>query len=418
MKITIIGAGSPYTPELIAKLAEEQNELPVDEICLNDIDERRLDIMRGFCSRYAARLGLRSTISSSSDRKKALENADFINTQIRVGGNKSRIQDEKIPLSHGLIGQETTGPGGFAKALRTIPAILDIARDVESICPDAWMINYTNPTGIVAEAVSKYSKAKFVGLCAGGFNARQHTASALNVRGDAVRYDMAGLNHLSFAYNITVNGRPVTDAEFELIAARAGKDKELYVMLMAIPIAGYLNYYYHTESSLKHLSESPSTRGEQVLGIESELFDDFADLNRDTRPASLDRRGGGGYSDCAISSVKAIRNNTDTWIVANVPNNGAVRFLPDDAVVEVPCVANAAGFRPIVQPPPPKAVWGLIAAVKNYEQLAVEAAYTGSRELALLALVAHPLVRDYDKARALLPDLLEGSKEYLPQFYK
>ena len=415
MKITIIGAGSVYTPELIGKLSFEERELPLDEICLMDIDERKLDIMHGFCTRYGARLGLRARITKTADRKAALDKADFINTQIRVGGNSARVKDEKIPLSHGLIGQETTGAGGFAKGLRTIPAMLDIARDVEKICPDAWIINYTNPTGLVAEAVIKYSEARIAGLCAGGFNAQWVTAEALGVPAESVRYDLVGLNHLSFAYNITVDGRPVNDREFAKIAEAAG-DKRLYTMLGAIPI-GYLRYYLHTADMLKSMLASGKTRGEQVLEMEAGLYEDFADPNRDTRPESLDKRGGGGYSDCAVSAIKAIYLNRDTWSVANIANAGAVKFLPDDAVVETPCIVNANGFRPIVSSPPPKAVWGLISAVKNYEQLAVEAAVTGSRELALMALVAHPLVRDYDVASALLPDLLEGNREYLPRFF-
>ena len=417
MKITIIGAGSPYTPEMIFKLAEEQAELPTEEICLMDIDENKLDIMHGFCCRYAARLGLKAKIGKTTDRKRALDGADFVNTQIRVGGNRSRVKDEKIPLSHGLIGQETTGAGGFAKGLRTIPAMLEIAYDVERICPDAWIINYTNPTGLVAEAVNKYTNARIAGLCAGGYNAQSMASAALGVPADTIRYDLVGLNHLSFAYNITVNGRLVTNLEFEKIAAHAGGDnKYFYIMLGAIPI-GYLGYYYHTGSILNNLKSMPKTRGEQVLELETELFSDFSNPDCDTRPDSLDKRGGGGYSECAVSAIKAIHLNIDTWGVANVSNRGAVKFLPDDAVIETACLVNASGFRPLVTCSPPKTVWGLISAVKNYEQLAVEAAVTGSRDLALLALVAHPLVRDYDVATALLPELLEGSREFLPNFF-
>ena len=417
MKISIIGAGSPYTPEMIGKLAQEQNELPVDEICLMDIDQDRLDIMYDFCLRYGKHLGLNASITKTVDRKQALINADFVNTQIRVGGNKCRVLDEKIPLSHGLIGQETTGAGGFTKCLRTIPAMLEIARDVEIICPDAWIVNYANPTGLVTEAVFKYTTAKIAGLCAGGFHAQTCTASALNVPVESVRYDLIGLNHLNFAYNITVAGKSVTDDEFAIIAeASSGADKDLYIMLGAISI-GYLSYYFHTASMVKKMSEAPKTRGEQVMELEIDVFKDFADPGCNTRPESLNKRGGGGYSDCTVAVIKAIYLNRDTWTVANVPNRGAVKFLPDDTVIETPCLVNASGFHPLAQPSPPKAVWGLISAVKNYEQLAVEAAVTGSRETALLALIAHPLVGDYDIAQKLLPDLLEQNKIYLPQFF-
>ena len=417
MKITIIGAGSPYTPELIGKLAEEQQDMPVREICLMDIDERKLDIMHGYCCRFGKRSGLRAVITKTADRRRALDGADFVNPQIRVGGNRARINDEKIPLARKLIGQETTGAGGFAKGLRTIPVMLDIARDVLQLCPDAWIVNYTNPTGLVAEAVTKHTKAKIAGLCAGGFNGRWVTTKALGVQPEQVRYDLFGLNHLSFAYNITVDGKPLTDEQFEKVAGAAGEPgKEIIMLLGAVPIS-YLQYYYHTDAKVKQLSEAPQTRGEQVLAMEEELFAAFSDPKCDTRPAVLDKRGGGGYAEVAVSSIKAIHQNRDTWLPANIPNRGTVRFLPDDAVIETMCMVNAAGYHPLVSSPPPHAVRGLVCAVKNYEQLAAEAAVTGCRETALLALTAHPLVRDYDTAAALLPELLEANKEYLPQFF-
>jgi 6-phospho-beta-glucosidase len=316
-----------------------------------------------------------------------------------------------------LIGQETTGAGGFAKGLRTIPVMLDIAHDMEQLCPDAWMVNYTNPTGIIAEAVLKHSKAKIAGLCAGGFNARWVTAKALGVQQEHVRYDLFGLNHLSFAYNITVNGKPLTEEQFKKVAESAGEPgKEIITLLGAVPI-GYLQYYYHTTAKVQALSQSPQSRGEQVLAMEDELFAAFADPNCDIRPAVLDKRGGGGYAEVAVSSIKAIHHNREAWLPANVSNNGTVRFLPDDAVIETMCAVNASGFHPLISSPPPTSVWGLVSAVKNYEQLAVEAAITGSRDTALLALMAHPLVRDYDIASALFPELLEANREYLPQFF-
>ena len=415
MKITIIGAGSPYTPELVGKLAEEQDALPVREICLFDIDERKLGIMHGYCSRVAKRLGIRAEITQTTDRSRALDGADFVNPQIRVGGNRARVNDEKIPLARGLIGQETTGAGGFAKALRTIPVMLEIARDMERLCPDAWMVNYTNPTGLVAEALTKHSKANVAGLCSGGFNARGATSQALGVEPKRVRYDLFGLNHLSFAHNITVDGKPITDEEFAKVTAVPGGGGETSLLIRAIPI-GYLDYYFHTAARVRQLSDAPQTRGEQVLAMEDELYNAFADPACDTRPAVLDKRGGGGYAEVAISSIKAIHLNQDTWLPANVPNRGAVRFLPDDAVIETMCLVNASGFHPLVSAPLPRAVRGLVAAVKNYEQLAVEAAVFGCRDTALLALMAHPLVRDYDIAAELLPALLEANKEFLPQF--
>lgn len=417
MKICVIGAGSPYTAEIIETLSFMRNELPISEIMLMDINETRLDIMHGFCLRSAKNLGYDVKLTKTTDRKKAIEGATFVNTQIRVGGNAARVQDEHIPLSMGLVGQETTGAGGFTKALRTIPVMLDIARDVEKIAPKAWIINYTNPTGIVAEAVNTYTNVKIAGLCAGGMFAQGWTAQALGVKPESVRYDFAGLNHMNFSYNITIDGRSLTKEEFEKVAECIGSvDRELIIKIGALP-SPYLQYYYHTARKVQSMNAAPYTRGEEVIELEKEIYRDLANTDICTKPQSLKKRGGGGYSEIATKVMNAIYNNTDTWVVANVPNRGVLKFLPDNAVIETPCIVNAAGITPIILKAPPKTVWGLIAAVKNYEQLTVEAAVTGCRDTAVLALTAHPLVNDYDKAKELLPRLLDANKQYLPQFY-
>jgi len=299
------------------------------------------------------------------------------------------VLDEKIPLKYGLIGQETTGPGGMMKALRTIPVMLDIARDVQRINPEAWIVNYTNPTGLVAEAVNKHTEARIAGLCSGGLMPRDIAAGALDVPAESVRYDYVGLNHLNFAFNFSVDGRRVTDEEFARIVDSAtwggALNATLLKTLRLIPIP-YLQYYYHTSKKTRELKEQEHTRGEQVQMLEAEAFRDYADPAKDTKPEALARRGGGGYSEVALSVMKAIYTNRERIVIVNVP--------------EVP-----------------RAVWGLIAAVKNYEQLAVEAAVTGSRETALLALMAHPLVQDYEIAVPLLDELLEANRQYLPQFF-
>lgn len=417
LKITIIGAGSSYTPELIEELSRRQEDLPVKVIALMDIDEERLGIMHGFCRRFARHLGYDAEFIATTDRRAAIEGADFIDAQIRVGGNTARVNDEKIPLKYGLIGQETTGAGGFAKALRTIPAMLDIAREVERYSPNAWIVNYTNPTGLVTEAVTKYTGAKVAGLCSGGLAPQGWAAEALGVPRAGVRYDYAGLNHLNFAFNITIDGRPLTGEEFDRLAAvNHAVDAELIKKLRALP-SGYLHYFYHTSQKVKQLREAPQTRGEVVLDLEKEVFSAYADPGQETKPAALAKRGGGGYSEVAIGLMDAIHNDRDKWMVINTPNRGAIRMLPDDAVVEIGCLVNRAGIRPLALASIPPAVWGLIAAVKNYEQLAVEAAVKGDKDLALLALIAHPLVRDYDLARPMLDEILAVNRPYLPQFF-
>lgn len=416
MKFTIIGAGSSYTPEILERLSEMREELPVTDITLMDINEERLNIVSGFCQRYAKRLGLRLNFSQATTLEDALPGSDFIIVQIRVGGNAARVNDEKIPLSFGLVGQETTGAGGFMKALRTIPALLDIAHAVEKMCPDAWIINYTNPTGIVAEAVNKYSKAKIAGLCAGGLNGRNWTAMGLNVDPESVRYDLAGLNHMNFAYNITVNGKPLTEEQFRTVATYRGEqDAEMCIKLGGLP-SPYLQYYYHRSKRVKELQEKELCRAEEVLLVEQEVYKDYADPDCDTKPASIQKRGGGGYSEIALNVISAIYNNKDAWITVNVPNRGTLAWLPDDAVIETGCMVNASGIRPIQMGPVPKSVRGLICAVKNYEQLAVEAAVTGSVETAELALLAHPLVGEWELVKAMLPKLLEANRPWLKNF--
>jgi len=420
MKIAIIGAGSSYTPELILKLSQTAESLPVSEIALMDIDEKRLDIMHGFCQRYAKNIGYSVIFTKTSDKRKAVENSDFVVAQIRVGGNAARAIDERICISHGLIGQETTGAAGFMKALRTIPAMVDIAGCVAEINPDAWIINYSNPTGLVAEGVYKASKAKIAGLCAGGLFPAWWTADALGVSASQVRYDYAGLNHMNFAYNITVKNKAVTKDELDKIIERTGGAYADLLKKIGAVASPYLGYYFNTRETVKKMSHSPTTRGEDVLALEKEIFSDtggYADENNSQIPQALYKRGGGGYSEVAIGIMNAVCNNIDTFMVVNVPNHGVLPFLPDDAVIETACMVNAGGIKSLTIDPPSKAVWGLIAAVKNYEQLAVEAALTGSRDAALLALVAHPLVRDYDIAKPLLDELLEANREYLPKFF-
>jgi 6-phospho-beta-glucosidase len=419
LKIAVIGAGSSYTPEIIEKIHQRREHFPVSQVTFMDIDRGRLEIMLGFCRRFAAHLGSDIPIEATTDRRKALEGANFVLTQIRVGGNAQRILDEKIPLKYGVIGQETTGPGGMFKALRTIPPMLEVARDVEELCPQAWIINYANPTGMIAEAVTQYTDVTIAGLCAGGNFPRDHAVEALGVPPEEVSYDYFGLNHLNFGYNLRVHGVPLTDEEYDKVlevATWGSVQQELIRLLRLVP-SPYLPYYFHRERSVREAQSKPLTRGEQVQQIEREVFAAYANPDQVTKPEALNKRGGGGYSEMALSVMEAAYNNIDKVIVINTPNNGAVECLPDEAVIEVPCLVNASGITSLRQPEVPKTVWGLIAAVKNYEQLTVEAAVTASRETALLALLAHPLVGDFEKAKALLEDMLEANRVYLPGFF-
>jgi 6-phospho-beta-glucosidase len=291
--------------------------------------------------------------------------------------------------------------------------MLDIANDVARLAPDSWIINYTNPTGIIAEAVIKHSKANIAALCAGGLFARDWAAKALSVSPECVRYDYAGLNHLSFSYNITVNGRLLSEDEFILAAKEVGSvDISVSKKLRALP-SPYLQYYYHKSRKLKEALAAKQTRGEEVMVLEKEIFRLFSNPDVKIKPEILKKRGGGGYSEVACTTMEALHNNVDSTIIMNVPNAGVFRFLPDDAVIEVPCIVNSSGIKPITQCAPPKSVSGLIASVKTYESLTVEASVKGCRKTAYLALLSHPLVGEADVAEKVLDRLLEANKEYV-----
>ncbi len=419
-KVAIIGAGSSYTPEVIERLAALKDSLPVTQLTFMDINEERMNLVAGFCRRFMQHLGHVIPIETTTDQRRAVAGARFVIVQIRVGGNVQRVLDEKIPLKYGIIGQETTGPGGMMKAFRTIPVELALAHDVEELSPDAWIVNYANPTGLNAEAVLNYSHANFVGLCSGGYFPRDGVANALGVPKECVTYDYFGLNHLNFAYHLKVNGCPLTDAEFDRVTESymgGSVSPELMRAQRLLP-SPYLQYFYHRHKVVDAAQHKEHTRGEVVQALEKEVFAAYADPQQMTKPDALSKRGGGGYSEIALSVIDAIYNNHPQALVVNVANRGAVRSLPDDAALELTALVDAAGIRPLATPDIPQAVWGLIAAVKNYEQLAVQAAVTGSRSLALQALLAHPLVGDYDVAVPLLEELLNANRAFLPQFFK
>jgi 6-phospho-beta-glucosidase len=418
MKFTIVGAGSSYTPELLAEMIVRRESLPIEELVLYDIDPYRLEVMEGFCKRYSEKRDFNIKIRSTKDLDDALYGASFVDTQIRVGGNKQRVKDEKIPLKYGLIGQETTGAGGMMKAFRTIPVMLEVAKSMEKNSPDGWLINYTNPAGLVTEAVTRYTNAKIAGFCSGGIFPKMWAKRSMGIDYNRVQYDYVGLNHLNFISNITIDGRPITEAEFDTLA-ETNDDVGLAIQkLLGCLTSPYLQYFYKTNQKADELKNKKQTRGEYVQDLEKNVFAAYADPNNSDIPEALFQRGGGGYSEVAMNFVNAVYNNIDTEMVVNVPNKGAVDFLPNDGVVEINCLVNKRGMAPIRKLYVPEPCWGIISEVKNYEMLAVEAAVEGNVTKMKQALLAHPLVREYSIIEKLVPELLEGSKEYLPQFNK
>ena len=424
LKICVIGAGSSYTPELVEGVLSYRDSLPVGELALMDIDARKLGIVGGLAQRMVSAAGTCTRLTLHTGRREALEGADFVVSQIRVGGMAARILDEKIPLQFGAIGQETTGPGGFAKALRTIPVALSIARDMHELAPGAFLINFTNPSGLVTEALYRYSEVKAIGLCNLPIGEEMRLAQVFQVERSQVRLDWAGLNHLNWIRGAVIAGQDCWEEVFRRAVedARQGEDDDwdfspaLLEALGMIPCS-YLNYFYNRDRALEKLVQAPRTRGEEVQEIEDQLMQLYQDPNLQEKPALLEKRGGAFYSTAAVSLIDAIANDRGTVHIVNVPNRGAVPDLPGDAVVEIACQVGKDGAAPLPARPLPDSIRGLVQAVKAYELLAAKAGAQGDRQAALQALLAHPLVPSFDAARGLLDALLEAHRAYLPQFF-
>lgn len=423
LKIGVIGSGSTYAPELIDGFIKRRDFLQVDEIVMMDIDPERLEITGKLAQRMVQRAGMSTKIILTTDRKQALTERDFVVTQIRVGLMEGRARDERIPLEFGIIGQETTGPGGFSMALRTIPVMVEMAREMAELSPNGWMINFTNPSGLIAEAVNRHSKARSIGLCNVPITLQSRLAELLNVDRDQIVMDYFGLNHLTWIRKVFLDGKDVTRKVMDEILY--GKESELsgyafnkkMVEALGMIPGGYLQYYYHRDKILEKLLSSPG-RAEVVMKIDRELLDLYSDPDLNEKPLILEQRGGAWYSDAAVALISAISNDKKETHIVNVRNNGSLLGLESDVVVEVPAYIDSAGAHPVTLGEVPLSIKGLIQIVKNYELLTVEAAIEGSYGKALLALANHPLVTNVDVAEKLLDRILEENKAYLPLFTK
>ena len=424
MKICVIGAGSSYTPELVEGLIETWEELPVQQLFLMDIDQRKLGIVGGLAKRMVAASGLPIDVTTTMDRKEAIEGSQFVVSQIRVGGMDARIKDEKIPPAYGVIGQETTGPGGFAKALRTIPVAITIANDIEAHAPGAILLNFTNPAGLITEALLRYANVPTIGLCNIPIGAEMRIAKEFGVERKQVRLEWVGLNHLNWMRGASIDGEDVWAQVFEReveSARQEGADgwnfsPDILETLEMIP-CGYLNYYYHHSQVLAKQLKAERTRGEEVKEVEAQLMELYQDPNLKEKPKLLEKRGGAYYSKAAISLIFAIANNKQEIHIVNTLNRGAIPDLPEDVVVEVAAVIGANGAEPLPVAPMPPEIRGLVQAVKAYEVLAAAAGAEGDRRKALQALLAHPLTPSFEAAQGLLDALFTAHKEYLPQFF-
>ncbi|WP_017413754.1 6-phospho-beta-glucosidase [Clostridium tunisiense] len=432
LKIAIIGGGSSYTPEIIEGFIKRSEELPVEEIHLVDIEsgENKLNIVGNLARRMIDKAGASIKIVLTFDRKTALKDADFVVTQFRVGGLQARAMDERFPLKYGVLGQETTGPGGFAKALRTIPVILEICKDIEELCPEAWLINFTNPSGIITETVLKHTKTKCIGLCNVPIHMTMNIAKILEVEPKDIFIDFVGLNHLLWGKKVWYKEQDVTSKIIEGFLDDKSLtmknivdlkwDGEFLRALNMIPCP-YHRYYYMTDTLVKEeillVDSGKGTRAEQVQEVERVLFKKYSDPSLDVKPKELEKRGGAYYSEAAVSLISAIYNNKREVHVVNTRNNGAIDQVPEDSVIEVNCLIDSRGATPLsYKERLPVEISGLIQQVKSYEILAVEAAVKGDINKGLMALVANPLIPSVDTAKSLLKDLLEINKDYLPQF--
>ncbi len=420
-KVVVIGGGSSYTPEIVEGLLARRDQLPVCELWLVDIPQgqEKLEIVGGLAKRMVAQAGGPFGVKLTLDRREALAGADYVVTQIRVGGIAARIKDERVPLRHGVIGQETTGPGGFAKALRTVPVILDICRDMEELAPPAWLVNFTNPSGIVTEAVARHSHTRVVGLCNNAINIERWLQREFQAGPEEVFIEFVGCNHLLWVTRLFVRGEEVTEALLEKVEASGQWPPGLIASLRAVP-CGYHHYYYEREEMLakqqQAAAEGKPTRGEQILEIEKELFDQYRDLELARKPEALSKRGGALYSEAAVRLMASIHNDRRDIQCVNTTNRGALADLPAESVVEVNCVIGCDGPVPLAVGRLRPELRGLLQQVKAYEELTIEAAVTGDRKAALQALLANPLVPSFRVAKAVLEDLIEAHKEYLPQF--
>ena len=416
MKLAVVGGGSTYTPELVAGLARERERLDLRDLVLQDIDPERREVVGGLAERMLRAAGHDGKLSVTDDLDAAVEGASFVLIQLRVGGQDARLSDETIPLACGCIGQETTGAGGLGKALRTVPVVLQIADRVRELAEqDAWIVDFTNPVGIVVRGLLDHGH-RAVGLCNVAIGFQRAIAQLLGIEPHRVLIDQVGLNHLTWVRAVRVDGDDVLP---ELLAERAEDfaldfPAALLQRLGAIP-SYYLRYFYLHDNILERQRvEKP--RAAEVAEIERELLELYRDPNLTTKPKLLERRGGAYYSDAATQLVASLATGDGDVQVVDIRNGGTLAGLADDDVVEVPARIGADGPEPLAQPPLAPELLGLVQHVAAYERLAVQAATTGDRELVFKALLAHPLIGQTPQAEELAEKLLAEGREHLPQF--
>jgi 6-phospho-beta-glucosidase len=428
MKVTVIGGGSTYTPELVNGFLARAKTFPLSELCLMDIQKSRLDIVGGFAQRMVSAAGSPFEVTLSTDQREAIRGAVYVITQLRVGLMEARRADVYLGQRHGLIGQETTGVGGMAKALRTIPVMMSIADDMRSVAPGALLANFTNPAGLITEALSRYAPdIQAVGVCNVPITAKMMLLESLEtlrntpIKPERARLDTLGLNHLTWHRGFTIDGVNVWDQVLDgfLDELRASEqpewDLDTITSLQMIPNY-YLQYYYYTDHKLSLQGHWPPSRADEVIAIEKDLLQEYGDPTRSTPPENLMQRGGAYYSTLATQLLNAHFNDLGETHILNIKQGGAVADWPADWVLEMPCRVDQNGVHPEPTEALPPVCAGLVAQVKSYEVLAARAGVFGDRQAAYQALLAHPLGPPADRVQAVFEDMLAINAPHLPQF--
>lgn len=420
VKVAVVGAGSTYTPELVEGFARRADRFPMDVLALLDVDPDRLSVVGALAERMLRKVDWAGQLVPTEDRDSALDGADFVIVQLRIGGQQARYLDETIPPRFGCIGQETTGPGGFAKALRTVPVVLELAEETERRgAAGAWFVDFTNPTGLVTQALLDAGH-RAIGLCNIAITYQRELAARFGVEPERVELEHVGLNHLSWERAVKVDGvdrlPELLETSADRIAEDTGTPVEVIRALGAIP-SYYLHYYYLTDEILEHQRSGERTRAEEVMEIEAGLLDLYRDPALDEKPKLLEERGGAFYSEAAAQLVASLQAGTGDVQVVNVRNDGAIPNLADDDVVEMAARVDREGAHPLPTRPLPAEMFGLVQHAKAYERLAIAAAMSGDRTLALRALLTNPLGPSADRAQPLLDSLLDANRAYLPRFF-
>lgn len=420
LKIALIGSGSTYSPELIHGFLTREDKMRVREFALMDITPERLEIVGGLIKRMCTNFKVQPEVNFYSELEPAISGADYVVTQFRVGLLPARVKDEGIPQKFGILGQETTGPGGFAKALRTIPKVLEVAKCMEKCAPNAVLVNFTNPSGIITEAVTKYSKVKVVGLCNTPITTFKKINEVMGFREEDVFYDFFGLNHFGMIRDIYLNGRKVSEEYFEKIMNHERmpemlgfKFNKAYVKAAGFLPVQYMQYYLHTREKTQELCSLERTRAQVLLEVDKELLVQYSDPELKTKPKGLDQRGGAWYSEAAVALMTSIETNDGNTHIINCRNNGTILDLPEDCVIEVPAVVRGESIKPLSVGRLPRAIAGTVQHVKAYESLTVEAGAEHDRQKALLALCAHPFITSVNDAEQLLDQIIAAHPDYI-----